>query len=144
METTQTSNQVFNVGDYVRTSKGKIGVIERPSCIEVGYRRNIVQSEENWTCLEKFYAEQQIEADEAIKKWSWSYPTKWIEKCFVSNQVKLGSKTYPIQSDRLQKLDRLRIRTQQGFSQHEVELPIADAKLLMSIYSRNNIRFAIV
>jgi len=62
----------------------------------------------------------------------------------VPNQVKLGTKVYPIWSDKLTKLDFLTIKTQQGFSQHNITLPIADAKLLIDIYTRNNIWFAIV
>lgn len=149
MKTTQISNQVFNVGDYVRTSKGKIGVIEKSSCMEVGYYTNNLLSDGvtikvSFTCLERFYPEQEEEARQAVEKWQWSYPNKLIHKTLIANQVKLGSKTYPIWSDKLTKLDRLRIRTQQGPCQHMLELPVADAKLLIDIYSRNNIWFAIV
>lgn len=139
--TTSQSNQIFNVGDYVKTSKGNIGVIEKPSCIEIGfYTCNF----KNWLCLEKFHSEQILESDFAIEKWSWSYPNVCIKKQSVPNQVKLGSKIYPIWSDKLIKLDKLTIRTQQGFSQHNITLPIADAKLLIDIYTRNNIWFAII
>ena len=125
---TISSNQVFNVGDYVRTSKGKIGVIENPE----GY--NLSKSGQN-------YGENLSlgECDKIMNLFGGTF-----KQVKVPNQVKLGSKTYPIWSDKLQKLERLRIRTQQGFSKHEVELPIADAKLLMDIYSRNNIWFAVV
>ena len=95
--TTTHSTHSFSIGDYVKTSKGNIGII---------------------TSTEK--------------------------RCIKPNLVKLGNKEFEIWSDRLSKLDKLTIRTQQGFSQHNTTLPVEDAKLLMEIYQRNNIWFAIV
>ncbi len=145
MNNTIFSNQVFNIGDYVRTSKGNIGIITEPSCIKVGYLKNEVQNFlPEFVCLEKFHLGQDLEAEESVEKWSWSYPLNMIEKQICSNQVKLGNKIFPINSDKLIKLERLRIKTHQGFSIHEIELPVSDAKILMDIYNRNKIWYAII
>ena len=127
MSKSTSSNQVFNVGDYVLTSKGKIGVIEKPQ----GY--NLSKSGQN-------YGENLSlgECDKIMNLFGGTF-----EQVKVPNEVKLGSKSYPIWSDKLTKLDNLTIRTKQGFSQHVINLPIEDAKLLMDIYTRNNIWFNI-
>ena len=132
MSKSTSSNQVFNVGDYVRTSKGKIGVIEKPEGYSIGYynkQHNFVETD--------FHQEKEVAEFLA-------YSSFVGETVFVPNQVKLGSKVYPIWSDKLTKLDKLTIKTQNGSSQHTVTLPIDEAKLLMGIYTRNNIWFTIV
>ena len=134
MQTTQTSNQVFNVGDYVKTSKGKIGVICEN---QYWYLKDKLSFEPELSQTGKKFNSFE-EAEEYYNQYL------FVDIQLSVPKVKLGNKEYLINSDKLQKLEKLKIRTQQGFSQHEVELPIADAKLLMDIYIRNKIWFAIV
>lgn len=133
--TTNTSNQIFNVGDYVKTSKNNLGVIQSSACLEVGYYKD------GWVKLEKFYTDQILEANDAIDKWSWYYPNTCIVKILTANLVKIGKKEYFIQSDKLKKLAFLSIRTQQGLSQQLIKLPVNDAKSITDIYTRNSIWF---
>jgi hypothetical protein len=140
--TTTISNQVLNVGDYVKTSKGNIGVLVSVPRIEIGYYTLNAQSLSDWMCLQKFHLEQRQEAYD----WCFNQLIKHdlcIQEC-NSCQVLLGKKEYTISPDKLTKLSHLTIITQQGLSRHHVKLPAEDAKLLMEIYSRNNIWHCIV
>lgn len=141
-QSTSNANQILNVGDYVKTSKGKIGLVTKSACIEVGYHKS--SDGQNWVRLESFFPDQLAEAMESRERRQWSYPNNYINTVMCKTEVKLGDKSYPIDDKQLTKLNELRIRSQQGFSQHELVLPIEDAKLLMDIYSRNNIWHALI
>lgn len=109
----------FQTGDYVRTSKGNVGIVERPQ--QTFYRRG-----------ENYYSEAEVH-----------YFGGSFVKELQPNLILLGDKCFPIWSDKLTKLSKLKVRTQQGLSQHVVELPIEDAKILIGIYKRNNIWFSV-
>ena len=113
---------MFNSGDYVRTSKGKLGVIVRP--------QGFLLKKENGSQL--LFTEEEANRIGGI-----------FEKVKVPNLVKIGNKEFPIWSDKLLKLKELNIKTQQGFSQHVTKLPINDAMSIIDIYQRNGIWFAV-
>lgn len=128
----------FQKGDFVKTSKGKIGVIVTPEKTEIGYLLK-----NKWICLESLDYFDKDYVSSIIEKWQWSFPFNVVTVERTPNLVKLGDNIFPIWSDKLVKLEKLNILVQQGTSQYVITLPIKDAKLLMDIYSRNNIWYSI-
>lgn len=139
MNTQQISNQILNVGDYVLTSKGKIGVIESEEHYVIGF----FDFDKFRKVSKKLSLEQWEDRDLLIDYLNDELPDENLKAIKIPNQVKLGNKSYPIWSDKLTKLDNLTIITQQGFSKHQTTLPIEDAKKLMDIYTRNKLWFSI-
>lgn len=126
----------FNSGDYVRTSKGKIGVIEEPACIQVG----CYNFSNKWICLERVLSYENFEVQDAVEQWQWSFPNQFIEWKKTPNKVLLGNNLFDIWSDKLTKLNRLSIK----IGSQVIELPVEDAGMFIEILKKNKIYFQFI
>ncbi len=133
------SNSELNAGDYVKTSRGNIGIILYPAYWELSSHALIytIQGTEEDAIVECMRLQDIFPIVDD------TFQTPFVHK-FIQTRVKIGSKEYNIDNSQLTKLESLNIRTQQGLSQHNIILPIEDAKLLMDIYNRNTIWYAVV
>lgn len=132
---------IFNSGDYVKTTNGDIGVIESPE------RWNIIDGDGR-VVYGNVYPNISLEDVNAniLIYWKAKSDVKTHDRKAVRvlNKVKVGDKVHSISGTELTKLDTLKIRTQQGLTQYEIELPITDAKMIIDIYKRNKIWFTII
>lgn len=133
------SNSFLSTGDYVRTSKGNLGIIEVPEHFVIGYYDENIFIQVS----RKYFPERWGDRDTFIEHFQKQYPYEILQIVPAPNRVLLGDKNFPIWSDRLTKLNTLKIRTQQGSSVHVTDLPIDDAKVIMSIYDRNKIWYSV-
>lgn len=94
----------MNKGNYVLTSKGKIGVIKTPSFIEIGFHK-----ENEWKCLEVLMGFDDALAKDSLAYWQKTYPLSDVSIIKTPNEVKLGNNIYNISSENLKVIDKVTI-----------------------------------
>jgi len=128
---------MFRKGDYVKTSQGNIGIIEVPPYNEIGF----IGHQSGWYTLGKYSKD---DVSNEIESFQWSYPDNRIISIEQKAEVLIDGDIFILGKNHITKLETLSIIPELEFKKKLfVNLSIDDAKLLMDICDRNDIKYLI-
>lgn len=127
-------------GDFVRTSKGKIGIIVKPERVELGYETASFVSPTGFSWIALYTSDKNTPIPEEIKnKLESSFLTCILQERVLPAEVQLGNKTFPIWEDKLTLVDSVCFK----MSKQIVHIKSNLAKTFMEILKENNIHYTL-